>query len=76
MVQHTIMLVMTPPQSGPESDRGHHGGGFGDGAGHDGHGGDMNGTESKSGLGPLGRRYLRGLRRNPRGDATKSTGYV
>ena len=32
MVQYTIMLVMTPPQSGPESDRGHHGGGFGDGA--------------------------------------------
>jgi hypothetical protein len=28
------------PGIGPESDRGHHGGGFGDGASHDGHGGD------------------------------------
>jgi hypothetical protein len=28
------------PGIGPESDRGHHGGGFGDGGSHDGHGGD------------------------------------
>jgi hypothetical protein len=28
------------PGIGPESDRGHHGDGFGDGASHDGHGGD------------------------------------
>ena len=75
MVQSTIMLVTTPPQSDPESDRGHHGGGFGDGAGYPPATGstrhpDMNGTEIKSGLGPLGRWYLRGLRRSTRGDAT------
>jgi hypothetical protein len=31
------------PGIGPERDRGHHGGGFGDGAGHDGHGGGGDG---------------------------------
>ena len=70
-----------PSQSGPESDRGHHGGGFGDGAGYPPATGstrhpDMNGTEIKSGLGPLGRWYLRGLRRSTRGDATFKRGSV